>query len=50
MRLQSFYVLGKDIQNLLPIFEFTLDEARESLKIYNYKEIKIFKVDVEEVG
>jgi hypothetical protein len=49
MKTQSFYSLGKDIQNLLPIFEFTLEEARESLEIYNDKEIKIFKIDVEEV-
>jgi hypothetical protein len=49
MSLQSFYALGKDIQNLLPIFEFTLQEARESLEIYNDEEIRIFKIDVEEV-
>ena len=47
--IHSFYALGKDIQNLLPIFEFTLEDARETLKVYDDKKIKLFRVDVQEI-
>lgn len=45
----SCYAIGTDIQNLLPTFEFTLEEARETLQIYGDKEAKIFKIDIKEI-